>query len=346
MNSIPKNSYTTKIIQDPKQWEDFLKTQKYQIFVQSPSYGHFNEQLGDNSFILGIFDQNQKLIGGSLIITIHARRGNFYYLPYGPILNYETPEHLNQFTKDLKKIAKQNKIKFIRISPFVDNNPQHNKTVKQCKYIKSPMHMIAETTWILPLDQPTEDLMKQMRQNHRNLIRRSQRDGVEVQTSNDINDIELLHNLLQETAQRHKFHPYPLKYLQEEFQAFNKHGQANIYIAKHEGDLLAVSVVYFYENTAVYRHGASNMLKPKIPASYAIQWQAIQDAKTKGCKYYNFWGIAPEEAKKHPFKGITRFKKGFGGFQEDLLHARDYPVSIMYIKNWLIETVRRIKRGF
>lgn len=336
---------TTRIISEPKEWEDFLETQPYQIFVQSPSYGQFNQNVGDESFIFGIYENN-KLVGGSLVIHVHAKRGDFFYLPYGPILSLENPEHLKFFTSELKQKAKQANVAFIRVSPFIEDNKDNYNQFKKAGFRKAPMHMIAETTWILGLNKPEDQLLKEMRQNHRNLIRRSERDGVKVVTSTDLKDIDELHALLEETAKRHNFHAFPLKYLQEEFKAFHKNNQVKIYKAYHEDDLLAISVMYFYKNSAIYRHGASNMLKPKVPASYAIQWQAIQDAKKAGCQYYNFWGIAPEHAKKHPFKGITRFKKGFGGFQLDLLHAQDLPVGPKYIVNYLVETIRRIKRGF
>jgi lipid II:glycine glycyltransferase (peptidoglycan interpeptide bridge formation enzyme) len=63
-------------------------------------------------------------------------------------------------------------------------------------------------------------------------------------------------------------------------------------------------------------------------------------------KFYNFWGIAKEGDKKHPFYGITHFKKGFGGFEKDLLPAHDLKVSFKYWIDYVIETLRRIKRGF
>jgi lipid II:glycine glycyltransferase (peptidoglycan interpeptide bridge formation enzyme) len=341
----PTAKLHTKIIKDPSQWESFLDTQPFQIFVQSPSYAEFNTATGDDSFILGLYD-NDKLIGGSVVITIHAKRGNFFYLPYGPILDYSQKAHLNKFTQDLKKLAKDKNLDFIRISPFIDETKENYSSVKKAGYHKAPMHMIAETTWMLKLDKDPEKLLKEMRQNHRNLIRRADRDGVTVESSTNLGDIKEMHNLLEETAKRHNFHAFPLSYLEEEFKAFNKHGQVKIYKAFHQGDLLAMAVMYFYKNSAIYRHGASNMLRPKVPSSYAIQWQAIQDAQKAGCQYYNFWGIAPEGAKKHPFKGITRFKQGFGGFQKDLLPAHDLPTSSKYIINFLIETFRRLKRGF
>ena len=38
------------------------------------------------------------------------------------------------------------------------------------------------------------------------------------------------------------------------------------------------------------------------------------------------------------------FKKGFGGFQTDYLHAQDLPLSFGYWINWAIENFRRRKR--
>ena len=76
-------------------------------------------------------------------------------------------------------------------------------------------------------------------------------------------------------------------------------------------------------------------------------WESIKEAKNRGMKYYNFWGIAPDKARKnHPFYGITHFKKGFGGYKKELLPAQDLPVSVKYWFNWVIETFRSIKRGF
>jgi lipid II:glycine glycyltransferase (peptidoglycan interpeptide bridge formation enzyme) len=54
-------------------------------------------------------------------------------------------------------------------------------------------------------------------------------------------------------------------------------------------------------------------------ASYLIQWEAILDAKIKGFKFYDFWGV---DEKKWP--GITRFKTGFGGKEVEYVGAWDY----------------------
>lgn len=335
-----------KPIHDKDTWNNFVQAQETSMYVQSWNYGEFNQADGGDFHVLGLYEDD-KLIGGALFLEIRAKRGNFFYSPYSPILDWNSSEQIQIFFAEAKNLAASKHMDFIRISPFVDDSEDLRQRVKDAGFRKAPMHMIAETTWILPLNQDEVDLLANMKQNHRNLIRRAKRDGVEIIKSDKLPDIKKVHDLLKTTAGRHHFVPFSLSYLENEFQAFEKANAAQIYLAMHEGDLLAAAIVFFYGNTVVYKHGASNMHKPKIPASYAIQWAAIQDGMQRGMKYYNFWGIAPDDAsKKHPFYGITHFKKGFGGFKRDLLPAHDLPVTKKYWLNFIVETIRRIKRGF
>jgi len=88
---------------------------------------------------------------------------------------------------------------------------------------------------------------------------------------------------------------------------------------------------------------------PKIPVSYLLQWEAIKEGKKRGCKTYNFWGIAPEselEAKKdHPWKGLSLFKKGFGGYKKEYVKTQDFPLSWKYWPIYLFEEIRKRKRN-
>ena len=76
-----------------------------------------------------------------------------------------------------------------------------------------------------------------------------------------------------------------------------------------------------------------------------IQWKAINDAKEKGCLYYDFWGIAKDENKKNPWYGLSSFKKGFGGSQVDYLHSLDLRVSWRYWITFGIDLLTKIKKG-
>jgi peptidoglycan pentaglycine glycine transferase (the first glycine) len=109
-------------------------------------------------------------------------------------------------------------------------------------------------------------------------------------------------------------------------------------------ELIAGALIIFYGNQAIYHHGASK--QSKIPVTYALQWHAILEAKKRGLKWYNFYGIAPENKPNHPWSGLTLFKKGFGGSEIRYMHAHDYPISPWYIVPSTIESIRTKLRGY
>lgn len=336
-----------KEITNFQEWEDFVLKQDYVLFVQSYHYAEFYRSLGEKSWIFGIYE-GDVLVGGSLVVSTHAKRGNFLYLPYGPILDFQLAGRLQQFVEFLKNFAKENKYDFIRISPFIDDTAINKKIFASLGFRDSPMHIIAETTCLLNLELDEAELLNNMQKNHRNLIRRCEKEGVIIKKFNTPEAVKEFNKLHDITARRHNFHRFSNEYVTKEFFAFISTDESLIWHAYlRDKTLDSSAVIMYYGNMAAYRHGASLNTYHKIPTSYLLQWEAIKEAKKRGLKWYNFWGIAPEEASSsHPFKGITHFKKGFGGKQKDLLHCQDLPITKKYWLNWGIETLRRIKRGF
>ncbi|MBU0596923.1 peptidoglycan bridge formation glycyltransferase FemA/FemB family protein [Patescibacteria group bacterium] len=339
--------YEIKQIENRLEWTNFLAHQPYTLFVQSPEYGEFYKSLGEEYYIFGIYE-DQKLVGGSLVVSVHAQRGNFLFLPYGPVLDFNNKEILTDLTNHLKKFAKSNNYDFIRVSPFASTSKDRLELFKSLRFRPAPMHILAETTWLLNVTSNEEKLLSEMKKNHRNLISRCNREGVRVEIKNDKESLEEFNQLHDETAKKHSFHRFSREYIYKEFSAFNEIGSAVIFQAfLPDGRLDASAIIMYYGNTAAYRHAASRNLDKKIPTSYMIQWEAIKEAKRRGIKWYNFWGISPEDApKNHPFHGITHFKKGFGGEQKDLINCHDLPITKLYWINWIIESIRRKKRGF
>ncbi|MBT5346766.1 peptidoglycan bridge formation glycyltransferase FemA/FemB family protein [bacterium] len=337
----------SQIITDKKHIQ-FLNSQNFDIYVQHPNFGKFNHNLGDEYFCFALL-KNSKPIISSLCILIKAKRGHFFYLPYGPVYNDDFKDHLGQFFKGLKQIAKEKNISFIRISPYKEISKQNLQTFKKNNFFKAPMHMIAQNTALLDLKNKDEKaILKAMNKNHRNLIRKGLKNSdLSVKVSTDVKDIKKVSNLLQITAKRHNFTPFSQKYLETEFQSFQDLKAGRIYLCYYQEELIAASITYQFGKTKVYKHGASNMKYKNIPASYLIQWHSILDALKDKLEVYNFWGVAPSQNHKdHPFYGITHFKLGFGAKQIDLIPALDMRINFRYIFNWLIETIRRLKRGF
>lgn len=341
------NNYQVKLITNTQEWEQFVRMQPFTLMTQSYKYGEFYAKLNESYTIFGLY-RKESLVGGALVISVHARRGNFLYMPYGPIIPDLNHEKLKTFLDGVKEFAIKKRYDFVRLSPFWDNNSTNQDILRSCGCRPAPMHALAEYTWLLDVAHEDDELLGKMNKNHRNLIRRCIKEGVRLEIKNDEKSLALFNSLHDTTAARHKFHRFSSTYITQEFNIFKEAGESAVFLAYlPDGRLDAAAVVFFYGTMAAYRHGASLNLNNKIPTSYLIQWHVIQKARKRGMKWYNFWGIAPDNAPaSHPFKGITHFKKGFGGIHKDLIHCQDIPLSQTYWITWIIETARKIKRGF
>ncbi len=336
-----------KLVEHKKEWEDFVLTQKYSIFLQSPEYMEFSEAMGDKYWIIGLYENN-RLIGGSVATAVNAKRGRHLVLPYGPLGDSMNEPQLKTFFEFTKKLAKDNGFSFIRLSPFVKNSESYRNTLKQMGALQAPMHILAEHTWLLDIRASEQKLLSDMNKNHRNLINRCVKEGVKITKTTDADALDRLNSMHNVVAKRHHFHRFSARFVEREFNVFSKKGEALIFEATlPDGRLDASAIIIFYGNMAAYRHSASLQLDKRLPTSYLIQWEAIQEAKKRGIMWYNFWGIAPDGASpKHPFFGITHFKKGFGGTPMELVPCFDIPLTRRYYLTRYFEFFRSMKRGF
>lgn len=332
-----------KIIDQKSVWEKFLTDSDQTSFLQSWNWGEFHSALGRQIFRLGFY-QNNQLVGLALLIKIKAKRATYIECPGGPVLNWDDPSLVKAAIQLIKLMAEQNSVSFVRIRPNILKTNERFKQLKNLGFIKAPMHLHAETTWVLNLNQSEEELLKAMRKNTRYSIKQAFKLEVEVIKSLDEADIDTLYNLQLEVVQRRNFIPFSKLHLQQQFQAFAVDNQIQLFKAVYQGQVLAIAFIIFYGREAVYHYsGSSNQLR-QIPASYALQWAAILEAKKRGMARYNFWGIAPTANPRHRFSGVTLFKKGFGGQRIDYLPAHDLIMRPSYWFNFIIESWRRLSR--
>ncbi|OGH83470.1 MAG: hypothetical protein A3G08_04055 [Candidatus Magasanikbacteria bacterium RIFCSPLOWO2_12_FULL_47_9b] len=80
-------TYSVRQIHTGGEWDDFLLKQPFSLFIQSWKNGEFHRALGENFWVFGVYADGGELVAGSLVISVHAKRGNFLFLPYGPIIS-------------------------------------------------------------------------------------------------------------------------------------------------------------------------------------------------------------------------------------------------------------------
>lgn len=346
----PNITITEDIHRD--EWEKFLLEFPRPPFLQSWTMRAIHEAVGESSITIGIKEKGT-LIGVAFVVVVRAKRGHFFYLPYGPVFQMHKWQHLLELTPYLFQKAREMHIDFIRSSPFIIDEKDNRALYYRAGWRRAPLHMLAEHVWWLDITPEEDVLLKGMRKTMRNLIRRAQRDGVTIRMSRYLEDVEHFIQIHKSTVERHGFVPYKDEFFRAQFREFVKQDQAVMFLAEYQGRVIAAAMILFYGNMASYHHGASLSEYQKIPASYLLQWEAIREARRRGCEAYNFWGIVPENKMRsrfrkrpHPFAGVTTFKTGFGGERIDLLPCHDYPIRSKYYITRCIEIVRRIRRGF
>ena len=333
-------------------WEGFLLETQEKTFLDSWNWGEFQKKMGNKIWRLGIYEclkpDIKHLIGVVLVIKITARRGNFLFLPHSPVVknDRELFSAISAVLEKLKIIAKEENCSFIRVAPIWERNKENIKIFKDLGFRQAPIHMHPEASWELDIKPSEENLLMNMRKTTRYLIRQAQKNkDIEIIQSNNIQDIEKFNKLYQTTVNRQGFAPFSLDYLKNEFSVFQPDNQITIFLGNYRNEIVSSAIIIFWQGIGFYHQGASSLKYPKIPVSYLLQWEAIREAKRRGCRLYNFWGIAPDNNKKHPWYGLTLFKMGFGGHKKEYVKTQDFVLSPKYWLTYIIETIRKKKRG-
>lgn len=338
---------TCDVITDKKVWESFVVAHGGN-FLHSWQWGEFNTSLGHTTIRCGLYDKS-RLVLVCLVLIIKAKRGTFLFVPHGPLVDTATHDFASTFTlflTELIQVAKKNHCSFIRISPLLEKNETNMRIFPASGFRPAPMHMHSELCWVLDIRPPEDILLSNMRKTTRYLVRQMQKYNIVVTSSSALSDFDSFYRVYTYTQKRQHFVGFGRDYLHKEIEVFLREKQGFLYFARVNEKVLSVAFVVVYGNHAYYHHGASILDDKNTPAAYVIQWEIIKDLKKKGISHYNFWGIAPENNKKHPWYGLTFFKKGFGGESVEYIHACDLPLTSFYYINWVIETVRKFKRGY
>ncbi len=324
---------------------------QHKTFLQSWNWGEFQQSLGNNIWRFGVFNENN-LVAVALAVKHVAKRGSFLLVPHGPVIKNakiknQNAKLLNLLLEKLKKLAEQEKVDFIRVSPIFERSAENEMLFKDLGFRLRPLHTHPESSWKLDMQKPEDQLLAEMRKTTRYLIKQAQHNkDIEIFQSNNIKDIEVFNQMHLEVVKKQKFVPFSLEYFRKEFLAFANDGQITIFFAKYRGKIIAASYEIFWSGIGFYHHAALLPEYRNVPVSYLLQWEAIKEAKKRGCKTYDFWGyIDPTTHPKHPYAGPTLFKMGFGGKAEEYVKTQDFVISQKYWLNYIIETARRIKRN-
>jgi lipid II:glycine glycyltransferase (peptidoglycan interpeptide bridge formation enzyme) len=338
--------YLQSLSQAPLSWCKNAET-----FLQSDFWGAFKHSFAWEPYAFRIVWHDG--VEGRLLAlyrTLAAGRG-FAYVPWGPLppatisaspeartgLLLETARALSPFLPGSTA--------FIRFDP-----PWFSAGGEAAPLIFKPFRRAASDiqppdTVIIDIEPPCEAILARMKSKWRYNIRLGAKKTRVFRA--DAAGLDTFYALFTETALRDRIAIHGIDYYKRLFDTASSHADVDLrlYLAEADGKPLAGIITLFRGKTAVYLYGASSGLNRNLMASYALQWQAIQDAKESGCTEYDLFGIPPDDSPKHPMAGLYLFKTGFGG---QIIHrpgSWDYPLDSLFTRFfWAAEKFRKTLR--
>ncbi len=346
----------------------FVRAQPRASFLQTPAWGEVKREWKRES--IGWYD-GDALVGVGLVLyrQLPKVRKFLAYLPEGPVIDWAAAD-LSAWLDPMVVHLKAAGAFGIRMGPPVVTRTWSAATVKQA--IADDTHStlgdvppddrnetggaVQETLrtlgWLplkadggftagqpqfvfqIPLSgRSEEDVLAGMNQQWRRNIKKADKAGVVV-TQGSASDLPAFHELYAETAKRDHFTPRPLGYFEQMFRAMTQEDDDRIrlYLAHHEGDLVAATTWVRVGGHTWYSYGASSSAKREVRGSNAVQWQMIRDALAVGADVYDLRGITDTLDPEDPHVGLIQFKVGTGGQAVEYVGEWDLPLSRLVYK--------------
>jgi lipid II:glycine glycyltransferase (peptidoglycan interpeptide bridge formation enzyme) len=325
-----------------KEWDKFVTAHKEANFLQSWDFYEFHKARGEE-IVRRVAEKDGKIVAAYAGEVEHAKRGRHMAIAGGPILDWNDKKVVKAVFDDIKEQGKKLNCVFVRVRPQCENEEKNVKIFRCLGLKKAPMYLSVEFAGVLDLNKSEEEIMTGMRQRLRRALRKGAKNNIVIEKSTDPKDIHTFYEIQLQTAKRHDFYAFSEEFLTKQFEAFAPNGEAVLYTAKHDGEILAQNFMIFYGNEASYHYGVSSELGTKLSGAPLLHMEAMRDARERGIKRYSFWGIVGENDTKHRFYGVSVFKRGFGVDELKYLPAQDMILKPFqyYTKTWIIETIRR-----
>lgn len=217
------------------QFDRFVSTHRYRNFYQSSMYANVMRKFGYDSQYLGITDDNNVLIGASLIIYKEVfMKNKIAYAPRGILYNYENIEDVKLLAHTLKKSLGNEGFMLLRMDPYIPITVRdyegniinfNNKTeqlienLEKSGFIYKGRNLFFETEkprWesIVVLKRDLREISSKLDKRVRNKINKAMNSGITIVKDNN-NNVNKLYTFIQNKERK------PLSYYKEICNQFN-----------------------------------------------------------------------------------------------------------------------------
>lgn len=318
-------------------------------FLQSLEMYRRYRGMGRESYFVGVKKDGEVVAAGLMMAKAWKFNKKIFRVPGGWLMDYDAKgwgEILRFMTEQAKEFCRKWGGMVLEIAPNIVAQPRNgkNEVVEGADNlaVKAELEKLGykylgeyeQVKWTFVKDlgeEEPEEMLMSFRTDHRQRIRRAEREGVRVRELVE-DELGVLKDIAAEAGERHGFKDPDMEYYRSMKKYFGekvKFVVAELPAEKEGGKVgewlpLAASMFVNDGREMVYLYSGSVRKLQKYGGAHLIQWQMLQEAMKNGCKKYNFYGVYPVEG-----NGVYNFKLGFRGRVEELLGTFALPIGLL-----------------
>src|SRR3989344_757601 len=303
-------------------------------FMQTWEWGEFQKALGRR---VERFYVGQGSTPDAFFTLVHHTLPLGYsygYIPRGPVIARHATgaeTYLGIF-ESIKQWARNNfpHFLFLRLEPPLKSIAPESKKrgLSLPEYYVQPRYNLT-----VPIGGTEDEILGSFHPSTRSNIRRAQNRGVTVETKSKMTeeDYRQFFSMTEDTIKRNSganAYPSPSYFralLESTPVMSGKYDpetlSLGIFYGYQNGAPAALHIVLFFGDTATYLYGASYTSRLPSKVTTYLHWAAMQEAKTRGLKFYDLGGI--DEVR---WPSLTNFKRQFRGLEFSYCGNVDIPL--------------------
>ena len=246
------------------QFDKYASTHRYRNYYQTSQYANIMVKFGYHAQFLGFVNDDDKVIGATLIIYKNLFMNNkIAYAPHGILFDYEDYENVKEMTKTLKKTLGKQGFMLVRIDPYIpltirDNegnimnfNNKGNQIIENLtksgfKYKGKNLYFETEKPrWesLVLLQKDIREIFNKVDKRTRNKLRRATNSGVIIVKDENKN----INDLYRFVSKKEK---KPLSYFKAIYESYEPN--VDIYYAKINTETFVINSRRNYEKEIEY----------------------------------------------------------------------------------------------
>lgn len=332
---VSKNVSLFRVNEIHKQaWDQIWPKVNFSNLLQSWEYGSakadaegwrplrllVTSELGEQVALAQVLTKTWPIIGGV------ARLNRGPLLISKLLTDPERQECIRQSLDAILQECCRRKLRLIFVSPEIEQSRDYDNDLAGNKILKISKK-IPYSSSRLSLQEPMDEVFRNLNGKWRNMLRKSQK--IPVRVEQKVISSELIENLLkkyQEMQISKGFKGVSEKLLRSMSKQVGQDWSFNLYQSNFLGDtssdLSGYLVSVKHGDTTTYLIGYTNEIGKRTNSNYLLLWQSIEIAKSQGCRWYDLGGMNANTP-----KGVFHFKKG--------INAEYYTLNSQYKKYYI-----------